>query len=362
MDRHQYCVILAGGGGNHFWPVTRERKPKQFVIVEGKSLLRAAYERCSGLVPQENILIVTPEKYRERVVNIIPELLPENLLLEPYARKTGPCVAYATYTILHRDPDAVMTVAPCDHIIRDIEAYNRTVTAAMAYAAQNDVLITLGVLPTRPDPGYGYIQVQGGKGGFVSGKPIPVKTFTEKPSADLAKVFVKSGEFLWNSGVFVWKASTIRSEMEEYMPGVTCQFEGWQEHLGTPSEPSFIAKAYSGCDKISIDYGVMEKTSRAWVYPASFDWGDIDSWSNLAEYYPAIDASGNVTNMPNAVTEQSKGNIIVGHDPSKLLVVSGLEDFVIIDDRDVLLICPKDDARYASLVRRLSDSKYDSYK
>lgn len=362
MDKHQYCVILAGGGGSHFWPVTRERKPKQFVIVEGKSLLRAAYERCCGLVPQENILVVTPEKYRERVVKIIPELLPENLLLEPYARKTGPCVAYATYTVLQRDPEAVMTVAPCDHIIKDVSTFRETVCAAMKYAAETQVLITLGVLPTRPDPGYGYIQVQGGKGVFVSGKPIPVKTFTEKPSAELAKIFVKSGEFLWNSGVFVWKAETIREEMEEYMPGVTCQFEGWKDHIGTPSEPAFIAKAYSGCDKISIDYGVMEKTSRAWVYPASFGWSDIDSWSTLTENYPGADISGNMTNMTNAVMQDSKGNILVGHDPSKLLVVSGLDNFVVIDDRDVLLICPKDDARYAALVRLLSSPQYDSFK
>ena len=359
MDRHQYCVILAGGGGSPFWPVTRERKPKQFVIVEGKSLLRATYERCRGLFPDENILVSTPEKYKDRVVGILPEILPENLLLEPYARKTGPSIAYATYTILRRDPDAVMAVTPCDHIIKDRERFRETLSNAMDCARDNDVLITLGVLPTRPDSDYGYIQVQGGRMGFEPGKPTPVKTFTEKPSEDLAKVFVKSGEFLWNSGVFVWKASVIRAEMEEYMPQVTCQFEGWEKHL---EDPSFIVKAYSGCDKISIDYGVMEKTSRAWVYPATFGWGDIDSWSTLAEYYPGIDVCGNVTNMPNAVTHESNGNIIVGSDTSKLLVVSGLKDFVVIDDRDVLVICPKDDVRYADLVHRLSDPKYDRYK
>lgn len=363
MDRHQFCVIMAGGGGSHFWPVTRESRPKQMINVKGTSLLRAAYDRCKGLVPEDNILLVTLEDYKGFAEEIIPELSPENILLEPYPRKTGPCIALATYSILKRDPDAIVAFTPCDLIIHDNDNFRKTLEGAFSYVAAHPVLMTLGIVPQRPSPEYGYIQVQGGKRDFTPGEPIEVKTFMEKPTVELAEVFLKSGEFLWNSGVFVWPASLIRSEMEEYMPQITCQFDGWESALGGPMQKDFIEKAYSGCEKLSIDYGVMEKTSKAWVWPAEFGWSDIDNWRTLYENYPTRDEKGNiiVSNGSSSVMETS-GSIIVERNAGKLIAVCGLEDFTVIDTPDVLLICPRGDDCSRKVVASLSPEDTAKYK
>lgn len=266
-----YCVIMAGGSGTRFWPLSRNAKPKQFLDVAdtGKTFIRHTFERFRRIVPQENILVVTAEKYRDLVREQIPELLPENLLLEPYSRNTAPCIAYATYTLLKRNPDALVTVTPSDHLISDRELFVETITRMFEYAENNEVLMTLGVVPTRPDTNYGYIQAVGGCDAMKSEKPMPVKTFTEKPDKDLAQIFINTGEFFWNSGIFIWKAQTIREEMEKWLPEVTGLFKGWEYALGTAVENEFIARAFTDSPNISIDYGVMEKTSRAWICPVT---------------------------------------------------------------------------------------------
>ena len=356
MDRHAFCVIMAGGGGNRFWPVTRESRPKQFINSIGTSLLRAAYERFVGIVPEENILIITQERFQDTVRGIVPELPPDNLLLEPYVRKTGPCLAYATYSILQRDPDAVLAVTPCDLMIADRGKFRSTLEEAFEYVREQDVLMFLGVKPLRPDPGYGYIQVQGGRHAVQPGRPAAVKSFMEKPSEDLARVFVKSGEFLWNSGIFTCQADVLRAEMEEYMPQITCQFDGWQGAIGTPAQHDFVEHAYSGCDKLSIDYGVMEKTSRAMVWPAEFGWSDIDSWKTLWDSYPEKDGDANLISGGTATLSGARKNIIVERNPGKLVALCGLDDYMVIDTDDVLFICPRDDARYQAFLSGIDRS------
>ena len=278
MNRqHCYCVIMAGGTGVRFWPVSRAAKPKQFLDVAytGKTFIQSTYERFLKVVPQENILIVTGDRYRDIVKEQLPDLADENLLLEPYSRNTAPCIAYATYTLLKRDPLARMVVSPSDHMIDNEELFVETIRKAFDYIEEHDTLMTLGVIPTRPDTNYGYVQAYGGSDVYKNGNPMQVKTFTEKPDRELAKVFISTGEFFWNAGIFLWKAETIRNEMEKYLPEVTGLFKGWENALGTPIEGEFIAKAYTDCPYISIDYGVMEKTDIAWMYPVRFGWGDI---------------------------------------------------------------------------------------
>ena len=247
MNRENcYCVIMAGGSGTRFWPMSRTAKPKQFLDVAdtGKTFIRQTFERFSKIVPQENILVVTGERYRDIVMEQLPELDSRNLLLEPYSRNTAPCIAYATYTLLQRNPEAHMVVTPSDHIIEDDGLFVETVGKAFEYVSENDVLMTLGVVPTRPDTNYGYIQASGGTESYMQSEPMQVKTFTEKPDKELAQVFIDTGEFFWNAGIFLWKAATIKGEMERYLPEVTGLFMGWENALGSKIESEFIARAY----------------------------------------------------------------------------------------------------------------------
>ena len=235
--------------------------------------LKMTYDRFARVLPRENILVVTLEKYAGTARILLPELPAGNLLLEPFARKTAPCMALAAYTLLTRDPDAVIVATPCDLVIRDEELFDTTLAEVFDYVERHDVLMTLGIVPRNPDVNFGYIQVKEGKKAWELGRPLQVKTFTEKPPQELAEVFFRTGEFFWNSGIFLWKASVIREEMERYVPEVTELFKGWETHIG---DPTFIERAYAECPKISMDYGVMERTSRAWLYPAKFGWADVD--------------------------------------------------------------------------------------
>lgn len=254
MNTHRYCVIMADGTGS----------PYQ---------LRLTYDRFMDVVPAQNIILVTPVRFAREAARILPELPAENILQEPHARKTAPCMAYAAYTLLTRDPEASVVVTPWDLVIRDNELFSRTVKEAFDYVEAKDVLMTLGIVPKTADTNFGYIQVKEGHNAHLMAGPLQVKTFTEKPSAELAEVFVRTGEFFWNSGIFIWKAATIVEEMEKYIPEVTELFRGWQEHI---TDHTFVEKAYAECPKVSLDYGVMERTSRAWLYPARFGWADID--------------------------------------------------------------------------------------
>lgn len=358
-----YCVIMAGGSGTRFWPVSRASKPKQFLDLAGtgKTFIRKTYDRFLKIIPQENILVVTADKYRDLVMEQIPELDKANLLLEPYARNTAPCIAYATYKLLQRNPEATMVVSPSDHVIEDEDTFTQTINYVLEYVSSHDVLMTLGVVPTRPDTNYGYVQACGGRDAFSRNEPVEVKTFTEKPDKELAKVFMSTGEFFWNSGIFLWKANTIREEMEKHLPEVTGLFRGWEKAIGTPVEGEFVTRAYTDSINISIDYGVMEKTDRAWVYPAKFDWQDIGTWESLYNYTPS-DHSGNSISAEKTLVEGCRNTMVVAPDKKKLIAVKGLEDFMVIDTEDALVICPKDDRKFKEIISGIAMPEYEKYR
>ena len=360
---HYYCVILAGGIGSRFWPISRERLPKQFLDFTslGKSFLRLTYDRMKAVIPEENIMVVSLTKYRDIVREQLPELQDGNLLLEEYNRNTAPAITYAAYSILQRDPQAVMVATPSDLVIGGTEQFNQTIVSALDYAHESGDLITLGVVPTRPDPNFGYIQF---KGEMQPGKPNKVKTFTEKPDADLAQVFIDSGEFLWNAGIFVWRVDTIRRELEKHAPEITNLWEGWQNILGTPAERAFVQRIYdSDCPRISIDYAVMEKTDKAWVFPANFKWADIGNWNSLFDYLAHHDDDGNASNLKGKdLLRDCSSNIMYSGHSRKLTAIRGLEEFIVIDTDDVLLICPRDDDKFKDFLTELALPEYADYR
>ena len=353
---------MAGGRGGRFWPLTREGRPKQFLEIGGggRTLLRHTYDRFSKIFPQERILVVTLARYAGLVKESIPELAEENLLLEPYSRGTAPCIAYATYELLRRDPEAVMTVTPADQIIMDEEVFCDTVRNIACHAVSTSTLVTIGVVPDRPDTNFGYIQIAGGKKN--KSVPMKVKTFTEKPDATLASVFCKSGEFYWNSGIFACLAKVMEEEMDRYVPEVTSLFKGWETALGSERRQEFLERVYSSSSNLSIDYGVMEKTDRAWLYPAKFGWSDIGSWESLYKVMPGKDADANFVNAGKSFMEQNHHCLIMAKNKRKVLAVRGLQNYAVIDTDDVLLICPLDSAEIKDLTAGVAMPDFEDYR
>ena len=355
---------MAGGTGVRFWPISRAAKPKQFldVVGTGKTFIQSTYERFLKVVPKENILIVTGDRYRDIVMEQFPDLDSKNLLLEPYSRNTAPCIAYATYALLKRDPLAKVVMTPSDHIIENEELFVETIRNAFDSIEENEVLMTLGVLPTRPDTNYGYVQAYGGSDVYKSEKPMQVKTFTEKPDKELAKVLISTGEFFWNAGIFLWKAETIRKEMEKYLPEVTGLFRGWENALGTVVEKEFIARAYTDCLNISIDYGVMEKTDKAWVYPVRFGWSDVGTWESLYNTMPEKDQFGNAASAEKTLVENTSDTLVVSQENKKLIAIKGLDDYIVVDTDDVLVICPKDDKKFRDFISSIAMPEFEKYR
>lgn len=364
MNSHHYCVIMAGGIGSRFWPLSRAARPKQFLdFGTGKSFLRLTYDRFFRIIPHENIIVVSLTQYKDLVMEHLPELSPKNLLLEPFNRNTAPCLAYATYEILKRDPQAVIVATPADHMIGDLDLYEKAIINALDFASENESLITLGIVPDRPDTNFGYIQVVGGKESYQDDKLLKVKTFTEKPDADLAEVFVKSGEFLWNSGIFVWQASVIREELEKYLPQVTRLFRGWEDYMGTPEEQAHIDKAYADMGRVSIDYGVMEKTDKVCLYPARFGWADIGNWESFYGYISGKDLNGNsVKTAGKHLLQGDHNNVIYSKTEGKLVAIKGLEDYIVIDTDDILMICPRDDKKIKEVISHIGLPDYEEYR
>lgn len=363
--KNSYCVILAGGAGTRFWPMSKVEKPKQFLDVadSGKTFIRQTYERFAKVVPQENILIVTASRYKDLVMEQLPELEQKNLLLEPYSKNTAPSVAYATYTLLKRDPLAHVVVTPSDHFIQNEDLFCETICKAFEFVEANDVFMTLGILPTRPDTNYGYIQACGGHNAYLNNTPMQVKTFMEKPDKDLAQVFINTGEFFWNSGILVWKAQTIKEELDKHLPRVAELFNGWETAIGSKIEEEFIARAFTECPNISINYGIMEKTDKAWMYPARFDWQDIGSWESLYSFIPHKDANGNVIGPEKQLIENCKDILVMTPDRKKKMVaIKGLEDYMIIDTDDALVICPKDDRKFKEFISGIAMPEFEKYR
>lgn len=365
MNRHYYCVIMAGGIGSRFWPISRESMPKQFLdfTSSGKSFIRLAYDRVAGIIPAENIFVCSLVKYRDEVLRHIPELPEENLLLEPYSRNTAPCLAFSVYSILKRDPDAVMSIIPADALVSQRDMYQQTMLAAYASSQENDTICTIGVMPTRADANFGYIQISGGKEAQKDGVPVKVKTFTEKPDKELAKVFIDSGEFLWNTGIFVGKADVFREELELYAPEIANLWKGWKEALGSDSEQSFINTVYASVTRNSIDYAIMEKTQRAWTIPASFGWADIGNWESLYGYLADLDENGNASKVGgSSLLKDNRTSIIYSTKKDKLVAIKGLEDFIVVDTDDVLMICPRDENKLKEFIAELAMPEFQDYR
>ncbi len=364
MNQHRYCVIMAGGAGTRLWPMSRNDKPKQFLNVMDttKSFIQVTFDRYKKIVPEENIIVITNKKYADLVREHLPNLDEKNLLLEPYSRNTATCITYSTYTLLKRDSKANIVVSPSDHLILDETEFVDTINKAFEAIEENNVLMTLGVIPQRADTNYGYIQATGGKAALLNGVPVPVKTFTEKPNKELAEILISTGEFFWNAGIFVWRGETIKEELEKHHPEVRQLFRGWENALGSPLEQDFILKAYSDASNISIDYAVMEKTDRAWIFPVKFDWADIGSWDSLYESSPDKDSKGNVCFSKKKLLEDTLDSMIVIDDKKKLVAVKGLENYIIIDTEDVLVICPKDEKKFKEFVANIAMPEYEKYR
>ncbi len=341
---HHYCTIMAGGVGSRFWPMSRSTHPKQFIDVlgTGKSLLQQTYHRYAGhLCPPENIIVVTHAAYRELVKKQLPLLPDENIFCEPQRKNTAPCIAYASYKIAGKDPKALIAVAPSDHLIMKEKTFVKAMKSCYAKAASEDCLITLGIRPMRPDTGYGYIQFNEPEVKEKDPRIKKVKTFTEKPDMEMAQFFLQSGDFLWNSGIFVWSVSSIIKAFEKYLPEEAALFRNGHDLYYTPAETKYIERVYEQCKNISIDYGVMEKVQNAYVRSSAIGWSDLGTWGSLYQHIEK-DKNGNAVIGKNVMLHQSIGCIV--HVPkNKLVVMEGLEDYIVVEAEDILLICKKQD-------------------
>ena len=389
-----YCVIMAGGVGSRFWPFSRENKPKQFLdfFGTGRSLLQMTVDRFRPLVPIENMFIVTNVAYKQMILEQIPDLAEGQILCEPARRNTAPCIAYATAHIRalclqkaygltkaeskqfegftkegkikggnsslpnYQDIDwskpemqANIVVAASDHLILEEEKFRETISKAFAFVSQNNAIATLGMKPTRPETGYGYIQFVADELNVklkikneelkIEDGIYPVKTFTEKPNLEMAKVFLESGDFLWNSGIFIWNLKTISEAFRYLLPEVADRFREGELLMGTEREEKFIEEIFPKCPNISIDYGIMEKAENVYVLPSSFGWSDLGTWGSLYELSEK-DENRNVSLHSKAYFHEAEGNIVV-LEPGKIAIVQGVDDMIIAEEQGALLICKK---------------------
>jgi mannose-1-phosphate guanylyltransferase len=356
-NRETFVIIMAGGVGSRFWPYSRQTHPKQFldVLGVGKSLLQLTYHRFLPLCPKENIYIVSNESYYRLIKEQLPDMTDDQILLEPNLRNTAPCIAYASYKIASKHPEATTIVTPADHAIFMEDEFTRTCRVALDFVETNDKLVTIGIKPSRPETGYGYIQYKQESEGEIK----KVKTFTEKPQLELAKTFFESGDFVWNAGIFIWKAKDIMKAFENYLPEIAETFSAISDQYYTSQEKEKIEWAYARTKSISIDYGVMEKADNVFVVPGEFGWSDLGSWSSLHEYHDK-DHNGNVVDG-NAMFYDSN-QCIIRSPKNKLIVIQGLEGYLIADCDDVLLICKKDDEKQIrSIVNDVKSEKGEKF-
>ena len=358
MDNNRYCVIMCGGVGSRFWPFSKAAKPKQFIdfFGTGRSLLQMAVDRMEGIVPLENIILITNENYGSLIKEQLPEIKDSQILLEPARRNTAPCIAWAAHHIKAINPDAKMMVAPSDHFIINEEKFKQSVVKAFEFIETRDALVTMGIKPTRPETGYGYIQV----GEHATGNFSAVKTFTEKPDEFLAIEFLKSGEFFWNSGMFFWSANSILKALCTCAPEVAIVFENGKGFFGTPQEMDYINTHFEACPSISIDFAVMEKAPNVFVETVEFGWNDLGTWRSLYDHSPK-NIDGNVTQQCKALMFNSHNNIVAVKG-DKLVVTSGLEGYIVADVDDALLIVPLEEEQKIKLYVNEVKSKFgDKY-
>lgn len=350
---------MAGGIGSRFWPMSRTDFPKQFIDIlnTGRTLIQSTYDRFAKFIPADNIYVVTSDQYKDIVAKQLPELPEGNILCEPSRKNTAPCVAYISYKLYQINHDANLVCAPSDHLILDEEAFKEVCTNALKFTSHIKALVTLGIKPTYPNTGYGYIQYEPHK---VDENVFKVKTFTEKPDVELAKTFIASGDFLWNAGIFVWQVKNIIKAFEKYLPEMAEVFEAEKSHFNKKSEKDAIERIYPQCTNISIDYGVMEKADNVYIIPSSFGWSDLGTWASTYDNLEK-DYLGNAVAGDNVMVIDATNNMVHA-DNKKLLVLQGLDEFVIVDTDDVLLICKKNKEQeikeYVAEIKRNKGDKY----
>ena len=363
MMKHNYCVIMAGGVGSRFWPFSRTDKPKQFLdfFGTGQSLLQMTINRFSSLVPTENILIVTNVLYRDLILEQLPMLQPSQVLCEPARRNTAPCIAYAVARIKamtkqRGEKTANIVVAPSDHLILQEDKFVQTITDGLQFVASHDALLTLGMKPTRPDTGYGYIQIASEHMSVNNTGICKVRAFTEKPNLELAKKFVDSGEFLWNSGIFLWNLQAIDAAFSSYLPEVAQKFAAGERVLGTNAEEAFIQEIFPTCPSISIDYGVMEHAKNVYVLPSDFGWSDLGTWGSLYDLSQK-DEDNNATLHCEARYYDSHGNIVT-LPKGYMAVIQGLENYIVAESNGILLICKREEEQQIRQFHMDADEKW----
>ena len=339
--KDNYVLIMAGGIGSRFWPISRTSHPKQFIDIlgTGKTLIQQTYDRFIKIVPRENIFIITNDIYTTLVRQQLPELEDSQILAEPIMRNTAPCIAYGCHKIHKINPNACVVIAPSDHLILDPEGFLKAINQSLQTASEQDCLITLGIKPSRPDTGYGYIQFNSST---INGDFHKVKTFTEKPNLDLAKTFIQSGEFLWNAGIFVWSVKNIIKAFGHYLPQINDVFKEGEAVYNTAGEQEFIQKAYYQCTNISIDYGIMEKADNVYVLPSEFGWSDLGTWASVYDLAEK-DYVGNAVMPADKVIMYDSSNCMVNVPKEKLVILQGLHDFIVVEKNNTLLICPRDE-------------------
>ncbi|NSW94912.1 MAG: NTP transferase domain-containing protein [Bacteroidales bacterium] len=360
MD-NRYVIIMAGGVGSRFWPLSRKEKPKQFldILGKGETLLQQTFRRFREVCHEDNILVVTNAEHKTLVQEQL-KIKSENVLAEPFRRNTAPCIAYGTFSILRKNPDAVVAVTPADHLILKEEKFTKVLLKGYEFASKNDALLTLGIKPDRPETGYGYIQADRKKtvDGFES--LYKVKTFTEKPDLELARVFLQSGDFYWNSGIFIWNTKAILSAFEKHLPDIYSSFWEGRDLFRTVKEDSFISKTYTVCKSISIDYGIMEKADNVYVMCTDIGWSDLGTWSSLIDHSKR-DKKGNVMLQGEIYSYDNSGNLF-SIPKGKIAVVQGLKDFIVVETDDVLLIVKREEEQniknYLEDVRKGTREKY----
>lgn len=352
--KDNYAVIMAGGVGSRFWPVSKTSYPKQFhdMLGTGKSLLQQTFIRLSKIVPSDQILILTNSEYVDLVNQQLPEINKDQVIAEPAMRNTAPCILLSALKINKENPKARMIVAPSDHWIEDEDAFARDVHKAFEACAKKDMLVTLGIKPTFPNTGYGYIKYEKEKSSDVN----VVETFTEKPDYPTAKSFLKSGNYLWNAGIFIWKSSFIIDQFQDFLPEMFSVFESSWSKLNTKEEASFLKEYYPKFENISIDYGILEKAKQVGVIEASFDWSDLGTWGSLHNQLPKDENENVIVNARYILMDTS--NTILRTTKDKIAVIKGLDDYIIIENEDSLVILPKKDEQEIKTIRNLVMEKF----
>lgn len=353
---------MAGGVGSRFWPMSTTNHPKQFldILGTGRTLIQQTFDRFKDLCPPKNIYVVTNDIYEQLIIEQLPELPKENILTEPSRKNTAPCIAYATYKIHKQNPNALTVVAPSDHLITKEDTFTKAIKSCFAKAKSEDCLVTLGIKPSRPDTGYGYIQFIDSPVNEKDKRIYKVKTFTEKPDHEMAKFFMESGDFLWNSGIFIWSTKSLLTALEKHDPELANVFKDGHDAYNTPEEKEFIKRAYNVCKNISIDYSIMEKADNVYVRSSIIGWSDLGTWGSLFTHIRHD--KGNNALVGKNIMQYDCHDCIVHVPKDKLVVLQGLSEYIVVESEGVLMICKKqDEQQIRNFVNDVKVQKGDKY-